>query len=109
LRAVDGTVAVRASPHAGVVAIIQAWQAPITSTSANAPGEPPSRDAREVANALERLRARDVLVLDGGRLPPSEPSTLVAVAEGRVRVLREGALSRHRLEERLRSSGIHVE
>jgi L-threonylcarbamoyladenylate synthase len=38
-----GSVAVRSSAHAGVRALVAAVGAPITSTSANVPGEPPTR------------------------------------------------------------------
>ncbi|MDX1674263.1 MAG: L-threonylcarbamoyladenylate synthase, partial [Longimicrobiales bacterium] len=104
-----GTVAVRVSPHPAIPDLLEAAGGPVTSTSANAPGEPPARDATAAAHvaaavaalAAERRGAeaggggdeedRTVLVLDGGRLPQARPSTIVGCGE-RTRVLREGAL-----------------
>jgi tRNA A37 threonylcarbamoyladenosine synthetase subunit TsaC/SUA5/YrdC len=48
------------------------------------------------------------LILDGGRLPQSPPSTVVAVADSTLRVLRAGAVSDDELRTRLRGTGIHV-
>ncbi len=121
-----GTVAVRACAHAGARELLAALDEPLTSTSANAPGAPPARNAAAAlaaAIALERSEAasgvvgpadagkldpnpvdldRDAageppggggfLVLDGGRLPVSPPSTLVECLPTRTFVLREGAL-----------------
>jgi L-threonylcarbamoyladenylate synthase len=88
-----GTVAVRLSPHAGVRALLQALDAPVSSTSANAPGGEPARSADEAAAAIARLGdGEEWLVLDGGVLPPSPPSTLVRCIGGDVSVLRAGAV-----------------
>ena len=89
----DGTVAIRHSPHPGVRAVVEALAAPITSTSANVPGEPPALDAGDAATVPGRLRgARETWVLDGGRLPPGPPSTLVRAVDDEIRVMREGAI-----------------
>ena len=103
-----GYVAVRASPHRAPLAIGDALGEGITSTSANAPGEPPARHAAEVTRALEALEAEDVLVLDGGELPPSAPSTVVECGDGRIRLLRAGAITPDALREQLLGSGIDV-
>ncbi len=88
-----GTVAVRVSPHPAVRALLGAFPRPITSTSANLPGASPAQDADEVAEVLRALGALEsVLVVDGGRLPPSAPSTLVDCSREPPRVLRVGAL-----------------
>lgn len=104
----DGYVAVRASPHAAPLALVDALGEGITSTSANAPGEPPAQSAADVLSALAALGAEDVLVLDGGELPPSPPSTVVQCEDRRVRVLRAGAITPDALRERLQGSGIDV-
>ncbi|HOD94725.1 MAG TPA: L-threonylcarbamoyladenylate synthase [Candidatus Hydrogenedentes bacterium] len=57
----------------------------LTSTSANLSGHAPARSAEEAA--LPGV----ALVLDGGALPPREPSTVFDAAEGRV--VRAGALA----------------
>ena len=104
----EGRVAVRLTPHDAIRRLIASLGAPITSTSANAPGEPTARSAAEAEAALARLDASHVLVLDGGLLPPSAPSTVVACDDDHVRVLREGAITRAQLHDRLHGTGIHV-
>lgn len=94
----EGSVAVRVSSHpvAGMLArVCGGW---IVATSANLSGESPVSDPAALSPAL--LETVDGLV-DGGRLPSSPPSTLVAVRfhQGRFSwtVLREGAVSRESL------------
>ncbi|HEX7119464.1 MAG TPA: L-threonylcarbamoyladenylate synthase [Longimicrobiales bacterium] len=88
-----GTVAVRATPHPGVRAILDALGEPITSTSVNLPGEPPADDVERVVRVAEAAGAGDELwVLDGGRLPASPPSTIVDCSGTPPRVLRRGAV-----------------
>lgn len=107
--ATDGRVALRDSPHPGLRMLLQAWSRPLTSSSANARGTPPAMDADEAEAALEELGATgDIVVLDGGRLPASPPSTVVACEDGLVRVLRDGAIDRDTLRERLRGTDIDV-
>ncbi len=61
---------------------------PITGTSANRSGEPPCVEADEVA----RLFAGEIDVLvDGGRTPGGEASTVLDATVDPVRVLRAGA------------------
>jgi L-threonylcarbamoyladenylate synthase len=93
LRGPEGGVAVRWTPHEGLTRLIRAYGEPITSTSANRPGVPPAMAASEIvaqwSDAINRGKLR---VLDGGRIPPSEPSTVVDCT-GRVpRVIRPGAI-----------------
>lgn len=86
------TVAVRETPHAALRMLLDALGEPITSTSANLRGAAPAASGDEVAAVLEKLQASDVLLLDGGVLPPAEPSTLVDCSVEPVRVLRVGAI-----------------
>lgn len=95
VRGPDGAVAVRVSPHPAVAALLEASGGTITSTSANRPGHEPARDAAEAA--LEAAGVPELLVLDGGRLPPGPPSTIVRCSD-RVAVIREGAVARAEIE-----------
>lgn len=88
----DGAVAVRATSHAGIRALVGALGAPITSSSANAPGQAPARDARTAGAALAALGADGSIVLDGGTLPDTLPSTVVDASVSPPRVLRAGAV-----------------
>jgi len=85
------TVAVRVSPHSGVSAILDAIRQPLTSTSANRPGEPPALNMDQLKHALRDTK-ESVLILDGGELPASPPSSLVDCSVEPPRILREGVL-----------------
>jgi L-threonylcarbamoyladenylate synthase len=104
----NGTVALRASPHPFVRSLTEAWGSAITSTSANAPGSPPARDRDGVLEALAALAVNDVLVLDGGALPESASSTILAVEDHTARVLRAGAIETQDLRNQLSGIGIDV-
>jgi L-threonylcarbamoyladenylate synthase len=95
----QGTVAVRETPHAGLRALLDSLGEPITSSSANLPRRAPAASADEVAEILAQLDAADVLLLDGGSLPPAEPSTLVDCSVDPPRVLRVGSIAVESLRE----------
>jgi L-threonylcarbamoyladenylate synthase len=87
----NGGVAVRQSSHPGAMALVSALDAPLISTSANRSGGPPLSDAAAIAS--EFGAGEDLLILDGGRLHHSPPSTVLDLC-GRVPVLiREGAVA----------------
>ena len=90
-------VAVRVSPHPVVARLLQAIGGPLTSTSLNAPGEPPASSGPEAVEVASRLGDPDVLVLDVGTLPRSGPSTLVDCTGAGPVVLREGSIPTSRL------------
>jgi L-threonylcarbamoyladenylate synthase len=100
LRGPEGGVAVRWTPHAALQRLILAYGDPITSTSANKPGLPPAVAAGEIVQQWSDAMARGVLrVLDGGRLAPSPPSTVVDCTGRRPRVIRPGAIAASVLRE----------
>jgi L-threonylcarbamoyladenylate synthase len=100
LRGPEGGVAVRWTSHPAIQRLLLAYGDPITSTSANRPGVPPAMSAGEVLRQWGDAVARGVLrVLDGGRLTPSEPSTVVDCTGRRPRVIRPGAISSATLRE----------
>jgi L-threonylcarbamoyladenylate synthase len=84
-------VGVRVSPHPLVARLLREVGGPLTSTSLNAPGEPPASSGSEAVEVIRRLGGRDVLVLDAGTLPRSGPSTVVDCTGERPVVLREGS------------------
>jgi L-threonylcarbamoyladenylate synthase len=93
LRGPEGGVAVRWTPHPGLTQLIRAYGDPITSTSANRPGVPPAMSAGEIVEQWSDAIGRGILrVLDGGRLEPSSPSTVVDCTGRRPRVIRPGAI-----------------
>ncbi len=100
LRGPEGGVAVRWTPHVGLSRLIRAHGDPITSTSANRPGVPPAMGADEIVEQWSAAAGRGILrVLDGGRLSPSSPSTVVDCTGRRPRVIRPGAIQASMLRE----------
>lgn len=100
LRGPEGGIAVRWTSHPAIRRLIRAYGEPITSTSANRPGVPPAMTSTEIlAQWPDAIARGDLLVLDGGRLTPSEPSTVVDCMGRHPRVIRPGAIPAHVLRE----------
>ncbi|MDQ6918844.1 MAG: L-threonylcarbamoyladenylate synthase [Candidatus Dormibacteraeota bacterium] len=92
LPAGEGTLGVRIPDHPVALELLRA-AGPLLTTSANRHGAPPALTAEE-ASRLPGLAG----VLDGGRVPGGEPSTVIALLPGReMTVIREGAISSHLL------------
>jgi L-threonylcarbamoyladenylate synthase len=100
LRGPEGGVAVRWTSHPATQRLIRAHGDAITSTSANRPGVPPAMTASEIlAQWTEAVARGDLRVLDGGRLAPSAPSTVVDCMGRHPRVIRPGAIPARALRE----------
>ena len=92
----DGLAAVRVSSHPLVQALTSAYGFPLTATSANLSGGKPCLTAGEVVKIFETQEPshQPDLIIDGGELQSSEPSTIVKVdGEGRIEVVRQGAVN----------------
>jgi L-threonylcarbamoyladenylate synthase len=100
IHAGTGTVAVRVPALDAARALADAFGGPITSTSANRSGEPPTADPDVVATALGGELA---VLLDGGLSPGGPPSTIVAMAGDGLRLVRAGAVAFDRVLECLKS------
>jgi L-threonylcarbamoyladenylate synthase len=93
LRGPEGGIAVRWTSHPAMQRLIRTYGQAVTSTSANRPGVPPATSAPEIVSQWADVIARGVLlVLDGGRLQASPPSTVVDCTGRRPRVIRPGAI-----------------
>lgn len=90
-KAEDGSVALRVPGHETALALLAATDAPMTSTSANAPGAPPAATAREARHAA-LARGRDLFALDAGPLPGGTPSTLVRAGSTGATLVRAGPI-----------------
>ncbi|UCF80253.1 MAG: threonylcarbamoyl-AMP synthase [Acidobacteriota bacterium] len=98
----DGTLAVRVPRNEFLEAVMEkVREEGIISTSANPSGgaEPYALD--DVAKAI--LQGVDLSV-DAGRLPPTPPSSILDLTKEPPALLREGAVSRARIEEVLRTA-----
>jgi len=92
-----GTVAIRVPDQPIARALAAAADRPVTSTSANPSGLPPTADPDEVARALPAI---DVLI-DGGVTPGGAPSTIVDATGTQPVLIRAGAIAWERVLESL--------
>ena len=94
LRGPDGGIAVRWTSHQAIASLVGALGAPLTSTSANLPGQPPGPGADAIARDFApAVESGALLVLDGGVLGNRPPSTVVDCTRPRAQIVREGTLS----------------
>lgn len=84
------TVGVRVPAHAVTRALCEACGVPLTATSANISGQPPTSDPDEV---LQRLGNRIDVLVDAGVTPGGPPSTIVDVTGDVPRLIRAGAIA----------------
>jgi L-threonylcarbamoyladenylate synthase len=88
------TVAIRAAAHPAMRALLAATRRPLAAPSANASGRiSPTR----APHVLASLQGRIPLILDAGATAHGLESTIVAVREGRVELLRPGPISAEEL------------
>jgi len=90
------TVALRISAQAIFSEIIRAFGAPLAAPSANRFGRISPTRARHV---LDELDGRIPLIVDGGATQHGLESTIVAVRNGRIDVLRRGPITTEELQE----------
>lgn len=94
LRGPDGGIAVRWTSHHAIAQLVAALGVPLTSTSANLPGQPPGPGADAIARDFApAVETGQLLVLDGGVLGNRPPSTVVDCTRPRAQIVREGTLS----------------
>jgi L-threonylcarbamoyladenylate synthase len=91
------TVAVRVSPHPIAIALVEGLGVPITGTSANRSGKRSPVTADEVRDQLGDIG--ELFIIDGGKCPGGIESTIIDVTGDVPVILREGAISRHVIEE----------
>lgn len=85
-----GKVGVRISSHPIASALVTKVGRPITTTSANRSGWPPSLHVKHIQNFFgDKLSC----IMDGGECEPSRGSTVVDVTDESMRIIREGAIS----------------
>jgi L-threonylcarbamoyladenylate synthase len=98
LRGPERGIAVRHTSHTGIARLVAAHGRPLTSTSANRPGQPPAPGPDRIADVFRpEIDRGQLLVLDGGVLGNVPPSTLVDCTAAVPRLVREGAIPRAEL------------
>ena len=100
MRAADGTVALRASASPVVQALVRACASPLAVTSANTHGSPAPTSFEQVE---PRVLAGVDAAIDAGATVCQDASTIVSLLDGRLEIIRQGALPAERIEEVLAS------
>lgn len=98
LTAATGTVGLRMPAGTVAQAVLAAFGGPIIGTSANKAGGADPADAKTVQRSVG---GQIDLVLDGGRVAVGVPSTVIDCTRVPARVLREGAVAKARLAEKM--------
>lgn len=96
----EPTLAVRIPGHEGLRSLLAEIGHGLTATSANLSGSDPILDPARLA---ELLAGEEAVVVDGGVLPGGPPSTLAAIEETALVVLRSGSFPVDRLLEAFRA------
>ena len=86
----NGTIGLRNPAGPLLSSLVKSLEAPLATTSANRSGEPECYSAKQV---MESLPGPVDLMLDGGEIPRSSPSTVLDISSGEPVVLRKGAVS----------------
>jgi L-threonylcarbamoyladenylate synthase len=98
LTAGSGTVGLRLPDDEKLRELVRTCGGALTATSANLSGQPPALTAQEVKTYFgEGLD----LIIDGGEVASTKPSTVLDLSGSRARLLREGALLKEALSSYL--------
>ncbi len=91
-----GKIGIRLSSHPISRAIVDMLGVPITGTSANISGDSPPTLADEVMDGI----GKEIdLIVDGGKTEGGKPSTLIDVTTSPPRIIRDGAIPSHEIEQ----------
>jgi L-threonylcarbamoyladenylate synthase len=96
LTAGSETVGIRLPNDREVRELLRACGGALTATSANVSGQPPARTAKEVEACFP---TGIDLIIDGGEVTATEPSTVLDLSGSEPRLIREGAIKIHVLQE----------
>jgi L-threonylcarbamoyladenylate synthase len=95
LRGPEGGIAVRWTSHPLIAGLVAELREPLTSTSANLPGQSPEPGATAIVRDFgDAVADGRLLVLDGGVLGNRPPSTVVDCTTPTATLIRPGAISR---------------
>lgn len=84
-----GKIGIRISSHPVATALVRTFGKPITTTSANLSGYPPSLQVKHVQKYFSD---KIDCIIDGGECQPSQGSTVVDVEDETMAIIREGAI-----------------
>ena len=86
----QGTIGLRVPAHPLIMDVLDLLAGPLTLSSANRSGEPDAVTAQQV---VESLGDEVDLVLDDGACQYGQPSSVVQICQGALKILREGVVT----------------
>jgi len=92
----SGSIGLRLPAHDGLRELLMTCGGVLTATSANPSGSEPATSALQV---VEYFPTGIDLIIDGGVVTATQPSTVIDVTCDPPRIIREGAVTRAELEE----------
>ncbi len=102
-----GTVGIRIPDHDLPVAIVKAFEKPMTATSANVSYKPVPYSIEQYLKLTPKKSLKYVdLIIDAGELPKNIPSTVLDTTMNSLQVLREGKLE---FEQAIKKSKLYKE
>lgn len=105
LMSATGGVGVRISSHPIATQLVRALGRPLTATSANPSGKEP---ARSLAQARDYFRNRVKFYVNGGLLKSKTGSTVIAVNDDSLQIIREGEIPAAEIQQMLRKDKIRL-
>jgi L-threonylcarbamoyladenylate synthase len=100
LTAGTDSIGLRLPDNENVRDLVRVCGGALTATSANVSGKPPARTAKEVE---EYFPTGIDLIIDGGQVTTTEPSTVLDLTGSEPRLIREGAVPRSSLADVLKN------
>jgi len=91
-------IGVRIPDSIVILELIERVGGPITGTSANISGDEPTVNIEEILKRFKKSEPKPELVLYGGDLAPSQPSTVLDLTGVKPRILRMGPVNRNQLQ-----------
>jgi L-threonylcarbamoyladenylate synthase len=85
------TIGLRIPDYDLIRVLLNNLKRPLIGTSANISGKPGSVRIKEV---LDQFKGQDIVVINIGDLEPNKPSTVVDFTGPKIKILREGAISK---------------
>ncbi len=85
----ENKVAARMPGESFALGLVRTAGFPITSTSANISGMPPASTAEMV---IQYFKEDIDLIIDGGETKGGLPSTIIDITEGKIKLIRKGAI-----------------
>jgi L-threonylcarbamoyladenylate synthase len=86
------SLGVRVSSHPIALELAEKVGVPLSTTSANLHGQPNPYSVSDIEEQFSGKDHKPDLILDSGTLDQNTPSTVVALIDGKVEILREGSI-----------------